>query len=560
MALQRLIVKDYLFVENLEIEFDPGLNIITGETGAGKSLIIGALNIALGEKVDWEILTEKESEITVVFNATEKEKELLEENGIECEDEIIIRRVLIPQQKKSKIYVNMTPVTQKFLKDLTQNLIDIHGQHQHQKLLSKETHIDFLDSFANLLEERQKMADLYHSLQKAKEKLKELLRKEKEEREKEEFYRFKLEELEKANLTPGEEQELEEKVNILSNIEKLQAETSDIIFDLYEAEDSAYEKIYKGLAKLQELIRIDHRLNEFLEMLSELPDKIEEVWRNLVEYKNSLIYNPLELEEARNRLSFLKNLKQKYRKSIEELIEERENLRKELEFIENFEVEIKKVEEEIAELEKKCEEQANFLREKRMEAKSKLERLITEELKDLAMEKSVFMVRIEDLQEISPYGKDDVEFFISTNPGEPPRPLYKIVSGGELSRIMLAIKRVLAEIDDVQTLVFDEADTGISGKVAEKVGKKMKSISEKRQVIVITHLPQIAAFGDRHFLVEKHIEGQKTVVNVRKLDEKERIKEIARILSGEKITEESIKYAEKFMEALRRDYGRESGI
>ncbi|MEO0247777.1 MAG: DNA repair protein RecN [candidate division WOR-3 bacterium] len=555
MAIQRLIIKDYLFVDQVEIEFGPSLNIITGETGAGKSLIIGALNIALGEKVEWDLLNNKESEIILTVSATEKERKFLEENGIECEDEIIIRRVLSPQLKKSRIYINMTPSTQSFLRELTEFLVDIHGQHQHQRLLVKESHIDFLDSFAGLEVERAKMKSLYNEMVEKRTRLQEILKREQEAREKEEYFRFKLEELEKANLRPGEEEEILERVNILSNIEKLQNQITESIALLYDSEDSAYEKVFRTLAILENLSSIDSKIKEFSDLLKDLPDRMEEVWRNLVEYRNSLIYSPEELDELRNRLAFLKNLKNKYRKSIEELIEEKENLKRELEFIENFDTEIKNLEEEVSRLKDECEKQANVLHHKRVETAKKLKELIESELKDLAMEKAKFVINIEELPEITPQGKDSVEFFISTNPGEPPRPLNKVVSGGELSRIMLAIKRVLAEVDDVGTLVFDEADTGIGGKVAEMVGKKMKSISKNRQVIVITHLPQIAAFGDTHFLVEKKMEGNRTLVNIRKLTEDERKREIARMLSGEKITEESIKYAEKFLESVRREDG-----
>lgn len=551
MALQRLFVKNYLLVKSLEVEFQQGLNVITGETGAGKSLIIGTLNIALGEKIDWDLLGEEEAEITLVFNVGEKEKKALEKISLQTDDELIIRRVLNPSSRKSKIYINMAPVTQSFLKEITESIADLHGQHQHQKLLNKESHIDFLDGFARLTKEREKMRKLYEELMATQQRLKEMIKKEEEAREKEEFYKFKLEELEKANLKEGEESELEERINILSNIEKLQSLVTAAIFDIYESDDSAYEKIYRTIQNLQDLSKIDSHLREPLENLSELPDKLDEIWRNLVEYKNNLTLNPEELEELRNRLAFLKNLKNKYRKTIEELIKEKETLREELAMIENYENEISTLKSQIEDLKVKADEQASLLTKERTKAKPVLEKLIKEELSELAMEKSEFVVEISEAPELGPSGKDLVEFFISTNPGEPPRPLYKIASGGELSRIMLAIKRVLAEVDDVPTLVFDEADTGIGGKVAEKVGRKMKDISRKRQVIVITHLPQIAVFADRHFVVEKYTKSGKTYINIRELSEEEKIKEIARMLSGEKITSESLKYAEQFLRTSR---------
>ena len=550
MALQRLSIKNYLLVENLEVEFHPGFNVITGETGAGKSLIIGSLNIALGEKIDWDLMGEKEAEITAVFSLSEEEKNILKENNIEVNDEMIVRRVLNPQTKKSKIYINMTPVTQSFLKEITEHLIDLHGQHQHQSLLDPQKHIDYLDGFAGILKEREKMEELYNALLDAKERLENLRKRQREAQEKEEFYRFKLEELERANLKEGEEEELEERLRILSNIEKLQSNVTASAFELYESEDSAYEKIFRAVRNLQELTGIDARLIEGVNTLHDLADKLQEIWRFLMEYKNSLVLNPEELEELRSRLAFLKNLKQKYRKTIEELIEEKEFLKKELSQIENYDKEIEALTGEIANLEREVKKQAEILHESRVKAAPELERLIEEELKDLAMERAKFKVNILE-KEISHLGKDSVEFYISTNPGEDPKPLSKIVSGGELSRIMLAIKRVLADLVNVPTMVFDEADTGIGGKVAEKVGRKMKEISQKRQVIVITHLPQIAAFGEKHFIVEKTVEGDKTRIKIRELNEQERVREIARMLSGEKITEESLQYAEKFLKSIR---------
>ncbi len=552
MGLVRLSVKNYVLVENLEIEFHPGFNVITGETGAGKSLIIGTLNIALGEKIDWDLMGDKEAEITAVFKISEREKQILKENNIEVEDdEIIVRRVLNPQGKKSKIYINMTPVTLNFLKEITDKLVDLHGQHQHQSLLNPSSHIDFLDSFCKLNNLRRAMESVYNSLIITKSELENLIKRQREVQEKAEFYQFKLEELEKANLREGEEQELEERINILSNLEKLQNLINSSIFELYESEDSAYEKTFKVIKNLQELTSIDPKLSEPLNILNELSDKIADTWRFLVEYRNNLSLNPEELDELRNRLAFLRNLKQKYRKTIEELIEEKNCLKNELERIENFDIEIESLQKKIENLRKEAESLAQKLHNARVEASPKLEKLIEDELKDLAMEKAKFVIQIQEREELSPLGKDKVEFFISTNPGEQPRPLYKIISGGELSRIMLAIKRVLSEFDNIPTLVFDEADTGIGGKVAEKVGRKMREISKNRQVITITHLPQAAVFGDKHLLVEKHLEHNKTRINIRELGEEERIKELARMLSGEKITEESISYAEKFLQSVR---------
>lgn len=545
MGITSLRVKNYIFVKDLEIDFHPGLNIITGETGAGKSLIIGSLNLALGERVDWSLLPENRIEIVLTIKPPEESKKILEELGIDTDEELIIRRVLEPAQKKSRSYINSVQVPAGFLKEFTSTLVELHGQHSHQILLDPRTHVDFLDDYGELNQLRDEVKDIFIKVKNLQEELRTLKKKADEVREKEEFLRYKLNELKNADLKKGEEQEIEERVRVLSNFEKLEASIKEVLDELYEGEETVYDKLSRSLHILEQGGKIDPRLRGEKEVIASLLTEIEELWRNLLEYKKGLYYDPVELETLRNRLTFLNQLKAKYKKTIEELVDEIDVIENTLNEIESFDERIKQKEKELKEAEKKLYEKASLLSEKRKKVKKSLENQVTDELHTLGMEKARFEIII-NRKEIDEKGMDEVEFYISTNPGEPPKPLYKIVSGGELSRIMLAIKTVLSEVDKVPTLVFDEADAGIGGKIAEIVGKKMKKISRRRQLIVITHLPQIAIFGDRHFVVEK-IMDKTTTITMKEVQGEERVKEIARMLAGEKITDSSIKYAKELL-------------
>ena len=545
MGITSLRVKNYIFVKDLEIEFHPGLNIITGETGAGKSLIIGSLNLALGERVDWSLLPEKKVEIVLTLKPPEESKKILEELGIETDEELIIRRVLEPAQKKSRSYINSVQVPAGFLKEFTSPLVELHGQHSHQILLDPRTHVDFIDDYGELMKLREEVKEIFLKAKTLQEQLHTLKKEADEVREKEEFLKYKLNELKKAELKKGEEQEIEERVRVLSNFEKLEASIKEVLDELYEGEETVYDKLSRSLHTLEEGEKIDPRLKAEREVIASLLTEIEELWRSLLEYKKGLYYDPVELETLRNRLTFLNQLRAKYRKTIEELVDEIDVIKNTLNEIESFDERIEQKEKELKEAKKKLYEKASLLSEKRKKVKKSLENQITSELHTLGMEKARFEIIISK-REIDEKGMDDVEFYISTNPGEPPKPLNKIVSGGELSRVMLAIKTVLSEVDKVPTLVFDEADAGIGGKIAEIVGKKMKKISRKRQLIVITHLPQIAIFGDRHFVVEK-IMDKTTTITMKEVQGEERVREVARMLAGEKITNSSIKYAKELL-------------
>ncbi len=547
MALLEIRIKNFVLVESVELNFGRGLNIITGETGAGKSLLVGAINLLIGSKVDWDLITGKDkAEITGIFEANEEAAKILDEYGIETDGEIIIRRVLSPGQRKSRAFVNMTPVTQQFLRELTSGLIDIHGQHEHQKLFDVSSHLEYLDKFAETLDLREKVAQKFQEYQQIRSEF-EKERKEVEEAEKtKDFLEYQLRELEDADLKVGEEEELEERIKVLSNLETLRSGIQEAISLLYEEDESAYSRLTRVLNTLRSLSGIDESLKPHESTIDEILIKIEEVWRNLLDYSGKLESEPAELNRLMERLSLINRLKEKYKTDVpgliklyQETLEKFNKLEVKDEFLKKLEKEVRKKYDELLNL-------ARELSEKRKKAAKEFESQVLKELSELGMQNAVFVVNFQE-KEVDETGIDQVEFLISTNPGEDPKPLRKVASGGELSRIMLALKTVLSEIDDIPTLIFDEIDVGIGGRIAEAVGKKLASIAKKRQVITITHLPQIAVYGSKHFVVEKKLVGDRTVTYVNELSRDERIREIARMLAGERITESSIVHARELL-------------
>ncbi len=562
MAILELSIKNLVLVREVDLEFSPGLNIITGETGAGKSLLINGLNIIVGERTTPDLIGRygKSAEISAVFSVTPDHRLLLEGMGVEPEDDvIIIRRVLRPSG--SRAYINGTPVTRSQLKKLTSLLIDIHGQHTHQLLLDESTHIRFLDRFGGLEELVSEVRRRYFEWQNALDRLKSERQRLDELQRMKEFIEFQLNELRQAELKENEDVEIEEKLNILSNIERIKQAVEGALRLVYEDEDSAHSRVSRALKLMQEASEFDPALKGQVESLDGAESLLSEIGTSLAAYIEDLVYDPDELEQLNERLALINRLKHKYRKDLKGLIELQAELERQLRDIELGDIKFRELETLSADREKAYFEVAQVLSEKRRQAAREFTSRVEAELAELGMEDARFIVEIET-SEPSEYGIDSVRFavskptesgidtvrfMISTIPGEEPRPLMKIVSGGELSRIMLALKVVLAEVDEVETLVFDEIDVGISGRIAEAVGRKMKRVSRKRQVITVTHLPQIAAFADRHFKVEK-LQGDDGVESrVVELDFDGRVMEIASMLTGERITDASIEQARELL-------------
>ncbi len=563
--LRSLYVRNYALIEEIEVEFESGLNIITGETGAGKSILIDALGLILGERASSEVVR-KGADKTVVegifyVGGNKKIKKILDENDIEFSDELILRRE-VSAKGQSRCFANDTPISLSVMKEIGNHLVDLHGQHEHQSLLRVETHIELLDDFGGLIgmveefkKELNKLEDYYKELD-------ELKHKESLLREKRELYEFQLREIETINPEVGEVEELEGELKLLENAEKLYEATSRLYSMLYGSETSIHDLLVIVRNQLEDLSAIDKRFQPFVEDARSAQVIISEITNFVQSYNSRIEFNPERLEYIRERLHALNRLSKKYGGSIEKVIEYRDRIKRELEIAENFEEEIARIEKRIDEQVKVCSEIAERLSSKRREVAEDVSEAIVSVLKELGIENAKFEVKIENRPkrsgrcyvklgdvsyEVTSRGIDFVEFYISTNIGEDPKPLVKVASGGEISRIMLALKSVLAKSERLPLLVFDEIDTGISGRIAQKVGQSLKNLSKYHQIIAITHLPQIASFADTHFLAEKVIRDGRAVTRIRKLEVEERIKEIAKLMSGEEVTQASIESAKELM-------------
>lgn len=563
--LRSLRIKNFAIVENLGIDFFPGLNVLTGATGAGKSIIIGALNLALGERASSEMIrTGAESAIVeTVFETKAKsqiEKLLTEFGIINTENQLIIRRE-VSAKGVSRCFMNDRQVTLNNLKLIGDQLADLHGQHQHQSLLNPAEHLVYLDSYAELKDLLSKVSDCYYELKKKLNDLEELKRIEKISKEKKELYQFQLKEISSANLSIEEEGELSSQKKILENAETLFQIASSVYEELYNREGSIIARLSSFKKELEKGESFDKRLREYIEALNSASLHLNETSRFLESYKESLDFDPGRLEKIRERLNLINTLKKKYGQSVNEVLSYAEKIKNELDKIENRDELIQKMENEIKDLKELLKRESLSLSEKRKEGGKELSRKIKKELSFLGMEKCGFEVRIsyreseDGLLEIEgkryyveEKGLDQVEFFVSPNPGEELKPLTKIASGGEISRIMLALKSVLAKSDQIPSMIFDEVDVGIGGEMAEAVGKRMKALSSTHQIICITHLQQIASQAEHHFKVFKEVSKNRTITKIKLLSKEERIKEIARMMAGKKISDLTLEHAAEMIE------------
>jgi DNA repair protein RecN (Recombination protein N) len=564
--IKSLLVKDYALIEQINIEFGKGLNIITGETGAGKSILIDAMSLLLGERASNEVIRKGASKSIVegIFDieGNKKVKKILEENEIEFFPELIMRRE-ISAKGSNRCFLNDTPVSLSIIKDVGNLLVDLHGQHEHQSLLRTETHIDFLDEFGYLESNLTNYKTLYDSLMKLDSELNSLKKKELSIKEKKDFYAYQINEIDAVSPEEDEEEKLNNDLKILENSEKLMELTSGIYETLYESENSVNDRLAKIENELSELEDIDKSFTEVKGDFETAKTLINEISKFIRDYNSRIDLDPDNLEAIRDRLGSLNLLKKKYGGTIKAVIEHRNKIGEEFDLAENYAENISGLEKKINELRKKCGEAAEVLSQKRKSISKKVQKEVKEVLSDLGIPNSVFEVRINQMsadKETGNYiivnskpfkfnssGYDEVEFFISTNQGEDTKPLAKVASGGEISRIMLALKTILAKNDKLPLLIFDEIDTGVSGRVAQKVGNSLKSLASYHQIISITHLPQIAGLADQHYAVEKKQIENRVISSIRKLHKEERIKEVAKLMSGEKVTEASIKGAKELM-------------
>ncbi|HSW54353.1 MAG TPA: DNA repair protein RecN [Ignavibacteriaceae bacterium] len=562
--LKSFEVKDYALIEHISVEFGSGLNIITGETGAGKSILIDAMSLLLGERASTEVVRKgaEKSFVEGFFNVkgNKKVKSLLEENDIDFTDELIIRRE-ISLKGSNRCFINDTPVNLNLVKDIGNLLVDLHGQHEHQSLLRTETHIDYLDEFGDYQDILQQYKKLYSDLLQKEIELRELQSKESSIKEKKDFYSFQIKEIDTISPQEDEEDKLIEELKILENSEKLAELTSEVYQLIYESDNSIQISLSKVRTLLQKLSDIDKSFSDALSESESALANIEDVSNFVRSYNSKINLDQNEVEGKRERLGAINLLKKKYGGSVKSIIDYRKKIGEEFELAENFSGKINELSKNIFELRKYAGSLAKNLSKKREQAAKLVKKGIEETLKELGIQEPQFKTQIinEETEKDSGVfldgkyfratskGIDEVEFFISTNPGEDLKPLSKVASGGEVSRIMLSLKSTLAENDKLPLLIFDEIDVGVSGRIAQKVGKALKNLSEYHQVISITHLPQIASYADHHFSIEKVTQNERVVSSIKKLPESERITEIARLLSGEKITPASLKSARELI-------------
>ena len=564
--LKSLQVKDYALIEHIDVEFGSGLNIITGETGAGKSILIDAMSLLLGERASTEVVRKGAAKSVVegIFyvEKNKKVKNILEKNEIQFSSELILRRE-ISVKGSNRCFINDTPVSLSLIKDVGNLLVDLHGQHEHQSLLRTETHIDFLDEYGNLEDQVENYKKVFHQLNRLISELNELKDKESILKEKKDLYAFQIKEIDSCSPEEGEEESLNEELNILENSEKLLELTNSIYEELYDSENSVNDKLGEIQNDIIELSKIDKSFSETLNEYESALTLIKDISKFIRDYKSNIDLEPQKLDELRERLGAINLLKKKYGGTVKAVLEHRKKIGDEFNLAEYFSESISQIENQISDVRTKCGAAAEVISKNRKETAKKIHKEVKEALKYLGIENSEFKVKIEqqlaDKESenfISVNGKnyrynnsgyDEVEFFISTNLGEDPKPLVKVASGGEVSRIMLALKTILAKNDKLPLLIFDEIDTGVSGRIAQKVGQSLKSLASFHQIISITHLPQIAGLADQHFSVEKKQIEDRVVSSIKKLRDDERIKEVAKLMSGEKVTEASLNGAKELM-------------
>ena len=555
--LHNLYVKNLALIDEIEVEFTKGLNILTGETGAGKSIILGSVNLALGGKYSADIIRKGAEygyvELTFfVENKTQaealKRKDIFPEDGV-----VVLSRKLMSKRSISKINGETVPIA--LLKDAASILIDIHGQHEHQSLLYKKNYLTILDAFAkeNIKQVKEKLAKAYLIYKEQKEELEEALTDEKERNKEIGFLEFEIQEIRQAKLSKQEDEMLEETYRRMTNGKK-------IVGNLEEAyeytggtnSETASEAISRALRCMQEAAGCDEQAQEMFQQLAEIDSLLNDFKRELSDYKMSFDFSKETFFEVETRLNEINRLKTKYGNSIEEILEYCDKKEERLLKLQDYDAYLAKLQKKMEDAEAAVKCYSGQLSLLRKEQSAKLAEAIQKGLRDLNFLDTQFEIVFRELETYTIQGTDEVEFMISMNPGEPVRALGDVASGGELSRIMLAIKSVMAEKDQIETLIFDEIDVGISGRTAQKVSEKMSFIGRNHQVICITHLAQIAAMADAHYAIEKQVEDGVTKSKISRLSKEQEIEELARILGGAKITDTVMQSAAEMKELAER--------
>jgi DNA repair protein RecN (Recombination protein N) len=548
--LRQLRIRDFAIIDSLTVNFHPGLNVLTGETGAGKSIIVDALGLTLGERAHADMVRSggKETSIEAYFDVPERA--LLDRIGISADEGVIIRRTL-SSAGKSKAYINDTMVNVQTLLELGRFLVDIHGQHEHQSLLSTDNQMSMLDAYGKLLVARSEVEGLFGEAQSLRHELSTLKRDIKEREQRIDLLKFQINEIDASALKPGETEALKEERTILANLAKLNELTDSARELLYSGDGSSSEKLSAALSLAKEISRIDPAAEEVLHLLEAALPLVEDAGTSLRRYREKYEMDPAKLEEIEERLELIKKLERKYGEGIETVLKHRDDAEKELQKLTLSDERVKGLEGELEKKEEVLSAKAARLTEMRKDVSGRIAKAVKAILGELGMEKAEFAIDIKDAP-LSSTGADSVEFLFSANKGEPPKSLARVASGGELSRIMLALKGILAEVDRVPVLIFDEVDTGIGGRTAERIGTKLRDLGTRHQVLCITHLPQIAAMAHHHVMIEKAQRKEGVCVKVKALSNKEREEEIARMLGG-KVTDISLKHAKELLKRSEAD-------
>ncbi len=560
--IKSLYIKNFALIDELEVQFGEGLNILTGQTGAGKSIIIGALNMILGERADTDVIRQGAdkaiAEATIHTPENTTINQLLAANEIDSDKHLILRREI--RQTGSRAFINDTPVNIGVLKAFGDLLVDLHGQHDHQFLLKEENHRALIDSFEYVYPVLKEYQHEYFELKTLRNQLAQLHKKEHTLQEKTELYRFQVQELDNARLTEVEEEELQSEMNLLDNAEILDQKAA-AISEMADSDDSNIIQLLNQIKlNLEDLARIEPEFESYLGEINQARVSIQEAVHFAERYRNNIEFNPLRLEELRQRQAELNRLQKKYQRDIPTLIQYLGEIKRELSIADNFDLEIEKLQNKVETQSKKLTFVAQKLHEVRIEAGLVLASNIELELARLGIPYANLEVSVDYLEqpggwisiegkslECTEFGCDFVRLFISTNKGEAPKPLAKIASGGEISRVMLALKSILAKEQSLPVMVFDEIDTGISGEVSEKVGIAMRSLSEHCQILAITHQPQIASQAHHHFKVLKVEQDDRTTSEIMALTDEQHIYEVASLMSGAEITESALSSAKELI-------------
>lgn len=556
--LVEISIRNFALIDNARLGLSPGLNVLTGETGAGKSIIIDAVELALGGRASAEVIRTgaDKAVVDVVFDIMDSPGvgRLVAEAGLgEASDPILILSREVPSDGRASCRVNGRAVNVSALKDLTQHLIDIHGQHEHQSLLRPDRHVDLLDAFGgeDAAGLRAETAAAYGAWQGTLEEIRSLAGDERDRVRRIDLLGFQAEEIERAKLREGEEEELSDERRLLGNAEKRHEAAARAYGCLYSSESgpgSAHDQLGRAVSALEDIVAVDPAIAPALEAVRQAAVQVDEVSRDVRQYRDSVFFDPARLAEVESRLDLLTSLKRKYGATVAEVIAFGRQARAELERLANSA-------ELLAGLEERAKNElaglaaaAGSLSELRRSVAAKLELAIEQSLGDLGMKKTVFGVSLVPQDPPGPKGAERVEFLFSPNPGEPPKPLSRIASGGEMSRVMLALKAILAETDEIGTMIFDEIDTGVGGGAAQAVGEKLAAIALTRQVVCVTHLARIASLADAHHFIEKETSGGRTQTGVRTLGPEEKVGEVARMLAGHPPTPITLANAKEMLE------------